>query len=130
MAQHGGKREGAGGKINPGSKRQSGSRVGALLTSEAATTIRRYPQAQLFELLADGLRLGAGNLPELRAAERQIIQAALSGSVVDALLMRHLPDEVADMDVPGAMDLAAKLRGLGDWELLALVLGGNGEPGH
>lgn len=98
------------------------SNLNVRLGKQDAETLRQYPQTRAVELLASGLRLGAGNLPELSSMERAALREALSGSVVDALWLRHLADEVAELEWDGAAALAGKLRGLGDWELLALTL--------
>ena len=120
--EHGGKRQGAGRKPDSSSKRQSGVRVGALLALEAAATLRDYPQTRALELLASGLGLGAGNVGELDAGEAVLLGEALSGSFLDALTVRLLPDEVRALGTLEAEQLADRMTTWGDWELLHVTL--------
>lgn len=119
----GGKREGAGRKVQGADRRVPwNTRVEA----GELETLRTFPQASAASMLAQGLRLGRGNLPEFTAAERVLLAEVLRGA--DPLALRHLEDEVADIeddlggDLPEREHLIAKLRPLGDWERLALAL--------
>ena len=115
---HGGKREGAG---RPATKQSSGN-LNVRLGAEQQATLAPYPKTRAVELLASGLRLGAGNVGDLSETETVILRAAVTGSYIDALTLRHLADEVADVEHPDAPALAARMCNWGDWELLHVLL--------
>lgn len=113
----------AGGGRKPKGSAPMKHNIGTRVSAEDAATIRAYPpQSELFRLVASGLRLGKDNLPDLTAEEHAALRVTLKGRAVDALFLRHLADEVAEAEHPAAASLAGKLRPLGDWERLALVL--------
>lgn len=121
MVPSGGARPGAGRKPSKDVTRQGS--VAARLFPPDAETLKSYGDTgKVLSLLAGGLRLGEGNLPELTDGERQCLQEVLSIMLVDALTLRFLPDEIEGSEHPDRGSLLHKLRGAGDWELLALVL--------
>ena len=132
----GGARIGAGRKANPKpplcGARSEGMYV--RVNPDTAHILSACNKAQATELLAQGLRLGAGNLSVLSQRDHQLITAAMNGMVLDPLNLRALHQEIHDMgfiagqdgDHPGiqaeCQDLARRVREFGDWELLHLTL--------
>lgn len=78
--------------------------------------------SKVLALLAQGLRLGEGNLPALTAEEKTCLGAAMFGTMVDIMAIRMLPEFLEDFQHPGCESLRQKLAGMRDLELIALVL--------
>ena len=120
MNPSGGARPGAGRKPLPLTKQGA---VSARLFPLDADTLKGFPSTSItLTLLAQGLRLGEGNLPALTEDEKSCLQTALGGVFLSFISIRYLPQNLLNVEHPAAEGLAHKLTGLGDFELLALVL--------
>lgn len=120
MNPSGGARPGAGRKQLPLTKQ---GMVSARLFPSDADTLKSFPSTSTtLTLLAQGLRLGEGNLPHLTEEEKACLQSAFGNVFLSVMSVRYLPQNLLDVEHPAAEGLAQKLTGLGDFELLALVL--------
>lgn len=132
----GGARIGAGRKTNPGTT-LSGTRTEGMyvrVNPDTSHILSAYNKTQATELLAQGLRLGAGNLSVLNHRDHQLITAAMNGMLLDPLNLRALHQEIHDMGLNAGQDsshpgiqtecqnLAHRVQEFGDWELLHLAL--------
>ena len=91
------------------------------VTSDELATLRQYNQALAASLLAQSLKLAAGNVPSLSEAGRQLLSDVLADGVT-AETLRSLPERVEASGRLGSAVLVAKLRPLGDWERLVLAV--------
>ncbi|MHA0035523.1 hypothetical protein [Deinococcus sp. PESE-13] len=97
--------------------------MSARLFPPDAETLKGYGSTSItLTLLAQGLQLGEGNLPALTDDEIECLQYSFFGMMVDIFAIRILPQVLPDLDHPASESLSRKLTGLGDFELLALVL--------
>lgn len=122
MNPSGGTRPGAGRKKKERELTKQGF-VSARLFPPDADTLKGYGSTSItLTLLAQGLRLGEANLPALTDDEINCLQYSFFSLFTDIIAIRALPQVLPDVGHPASESLAQKLKGLGDFELLALVL--------
>jgi hypothetical protein len=80
--------------------------------------------SQRLATIAERYELACSQPPELDDGERQLLGSALSGTLIEPLLIKHLDAEIEDSDVgdPTALrELAARVREMSYAERVALI---------
>ncbi|WP_135230374.1 hypothetical protein [Deinococcus fonticola] len=102
-------------------KAESGD-IAVKISSADAFELKRFGSLEkTLTLLAQGLRMGYYNLPELEDGEVECLFYTFNGTMTEAITLRYIRYELQDSHHPSSQSLLEKLERAGDFEIYALL---------